>query len=263
MGVGALYSKGMARVSAVRHIYIYQQFQREIHSSHSDAFFTAIIGGIDITDETFFANIQTDQNDTDIARKTMAFKSQILEMQSAFSALEQCTVPVVASIHGACIGAGVDLACCADVRVCSPDARFSIREVRLGLAADVGTLQRLPKLVGHSSRVLELCYTGEDFDAEEAHRIGFVSRVSNSEECLQNVTDDLVFKIVGNSPVAVAVTKSSLIYSRDHTVAEGLEHVAWQNSAALMTEDLVKSFIAGSGSAENVEFEPMLRHSRL
>jgi delta(3,5)-delta(2,4)-dienoyl-CoA isomerase len=116
--------------------------------------------GIDLTDEKFFSGISGDDDSTDVARRSLAFRSQILEMQAAFTAVEQCPVPVVASIHGACIGAGIDLVCCADVRVCSPDAKFSVREVRVGLAADVGTLQRLPKLVGFSSRVRELCLTG-------------------------------------------------------------------------------------------------------
>ena len=111
-------------------------------------------GGIDITDEKFFSGILSgDDDSSDLARKSLAFRPQILEMQASFSAVEECHVPVVAAIHGACVGAGIDLVCCADVRVCSPNAKFSVREVRLGLAADVGTLQRLPKLVGHSSRV--------------------------------------------------------------------------------------------------------------
>ena len=112
-------------------------------------------------------NNNSDENDDefastnqDMARKSLAFKSQILEMQAAFTAVEECSVPVVASIHGACVGAGIDLICCADVRVCDPNAKFSIREVRLGLAADVGTLQRFPKIVGYGSLVRELCLTG-------------------------------------------------------------------------------------------------------
>jgi delta(3,5)-delta(2,4)-dienoyl-CoA isomerase len=117
-------------------------------------------GGIDISDQTFFSRISGEDPTTDLARKSLAFRPQILEMQSAFTAVEECPVPVVAAIHGACIGAGVDLVCCTDIRICSPNAKFSIREVRLGLAADVGTLQRLPKLMGFSSRVRELCLTG-------------------------------------------------------------------------------------------------------
>lgn len=218
--------------------------------------------GIDVTDEKFFTGISNDDS-ADFARKSLAFRSQILEMQDAFSAVEECSVPVVAAIHGACVGAGVDLVCCADVRVCSPNTKFSIREVRLGLAADVGTLQRLPKLVGFTSRVRELCLTGEDFSADEANRIGFVSRISTTDDGLIDTTNKIVTKIARNSPVAVAVTKTSLNYSRDHSVAEGLQHIALQNSATLMTDDLIKSFMTSSESSENVDFDPLLHHSCL
>ncbi|KAL9190160.1 hypothetical protein ACHAXT_007371 [Thalassiosira profunda] len=219
--------------------------------------------GIDVTDEQFFSGINNSDDDGgDMARKSIAFRSQILEMQSAFTAVEQCPVPVVAAIHGACVGAGVDLVCCADVRICSPDARFSIREVRLGLAADVGTLQRFPKLAGNQSRTRELCLTGDDFGAEDALNIGFVSRVSTTDADLVTVANDICKRISRNSPVAVAVTKASLNYSRDHSVTEGLEQVALQNSTALMSEDLVKSFMASRGSVD-AEFAPMQSHSRL
>ena len=223
-------------------------------------------GGIDTSDEKFFSGIinnnDNDDDDTqDMARRSLAFKSQILEMQAAFTAVEECSVPVVCRIHGACVGAGIDLACCADMRICSSDTKFSIREVRLGLAADVGTLQRFPKLVGFGSRVRELCLTGDDFSAQDALNIGFVSRVCKTAN-LNNTAIDICRRICINSPVAVAVTKESLNYSRDHTVKEGLEHIALYNSTALMSEDLVKSFMMSRGSRE-VQFSPMHAHSRL
>ena len=230
-------------------------------------------GGIDITDDLFFSGLSSSNDDgkidenvsssRDMARTSLAFRSQILQMQAAFTALEQCPVPVVAAIHGACVGAGIDLVCCADVRVCSPNAKFSIREVRIGLAADVGTLQRFPKLVGFASRVKELCLTGEDFSAKEAVNIGFISRISKTEDELIDTANDICSKICGNSPVAVAVTKSSLNYSRDHTVAEGLENIALQNSTALMSEDLMKSFMRTTGGVADVQFASLEAHSRL
>ena len=185
-------------------------------------------------------------------------------MQAAFTAVEECPVPVVAAIHGACVGAGIDLVCCADVRICSPNTIFSIREARLGLAADVGTLQRFPKLVGFGSFVRELCFTGDDFSSEDSLKIGFVSRISNSDSQLFEEAKVVISKIIANSPVAVAVTKSSLNYSRDHTVREGLDHVALMNSSALMSDDLVKSFMmTSSRSGEAAEFAPLQPHSRL
>ena len=225
-------------------------------------------GGIDITDEKFFAGVSPDDSSThegspiDMARKALAFKPQISQMQAAFTAVEECPVPVVVAIHGACVGAGVDLACCADVRICSPNALFSIREARLGLAADVGTLQRFPKLVGFSSLVRQYCFTGEDFSAQDALKIGFVSRISSDESELFDEANQIISKIVANSPVAVTVTKSSLNYSRDHTVKEGLDHVALTNSSALMSDDLVKSFMITSGVG-TAEFAPLQPHSRL
>ena len=231
-------------------------------------------GGIDTSDEKFFSGIinNNDNNDDDtqdMARKSLAFKLQIMEMQAAFTAVEECSVPVVCRIHGACVGAGIDLACCADIRICSSDTKFSIREVRLGLAADVGTLQRFPKLVGFGSRVRELCLTGDDFNAEDALNIGFVSRVCHTNDNLCNTANNICRRICRNSPaVAVHVTKASLNYSRDHTVKEGLEHIALHNSTALLSEDLVKSFMmsrggGGGGGSTEVEFSPMLAHSKL
>jgi len=229
-------------------------------------------GGIDVTDDKFFAAISPndknndhddDESSIDTSRKVLAFKPQISQMQAAFTAVEDCPVPVVAAIHGACVGAGVDLACCADVRICSPNTVFSIREVRLGLAADVGTLQRFPQLVGFGSFVKELCLTKDDFTSEDALKIGFVSRISNSESQLFDEVNQIISKIIVNSPVAVTVTKSSLNYSRDHTVREGLDHVAVMNSSALMSDDLVKSFMMTSRAGEAAEFAPLQPHSRL
>lgn len=220
----------------------------------------AFSAGIDTSDPSFFPSQDDDKND--VARRALSFRSQILEMQQCFTAIEECPVPVVCAIHGACIGAGIDLACCTDVRLCAPSARFSVREVRLGLAADVGTLQRLPKIVGHGSRVRELCLTGEDFDAREAARIGLVSRIAPSEEELLPMALNVCTRIASNSPVAVAGTKLSLNYSRDHSVKDGLEHIASHNSTALLTEDLVASFTAAA-SGSDPSFADIPAFSRL
>jgi Enoyl-CoA hydratase/carnithine racemase len=222
--------------------------------------------GIDISDQNFGLlqsnSDEKQQEPSDVARKYLSFRPKILEMQSCLTAIEECPVPVVAAIHGACIGGGVDLSCCADIRLCSPDAIFSIRETRLGLAADVGTLQRLPRICGHGSRIRELCFTGEDFDALEAARLGFISRVCPD---LMASAMQVCERIARNSPVAVASTKFSLHYSRDHSVREGLEHIACHNAAALMTNDLMASAIASSSKESNSNglFYPMLPYSRL
>ncbi len=232
--------------------------------------------GIDVTDPNFGLMDMGNTDDTDsdkdgidinidIARKYISFRPKILQMQQCLSEIEQCAVPVVAAIHGSCIGGGIDLISCADVRICTADATFSVREARLGLAADVGTLQRLPKIVGHASRVRELCYTGEDFDGVEAERIGLVSRISSRPNNLSSLISmglEVCDRISRNSPVAVAGTKVSLNYSRDHSVKDGLEHIAMHNAAALMTEDLSASFVA-SKSGKKPDFQSMLPNARL
>ena len=200
--------------------------------------------GIDVMDPKFqstFSNDVDNDNKNDVARKFMSAKGMIRDMQDAFSALEdKCPIPVVVAIHGSCIGAGIDLACAADIRLCDENAFFSIMEVKIGLAADVGTLQRFPKIVGNTSVARELCLTGRTFTANEALSIGFVSRIcSSTGNSLMDQAFSICKQIASNSPVAVAGTKKSLVFSRDHSVSEGLEHIAIHNSAALMTNDLM------------------------
>jgi delta(3,5)-delta(2,4)-dienoyl-CoA isomerase len=205
----------------------------------------AFTAGIDLSDPQLLPRERKEDGDSysyaDLARAQMAFSSQIRDMQGCFTAVEDCPVPVIAAIQGTCIGAGVDLASTCDIRLCSPNAMFSVREVKIGLAADVGTLQRFPKITGNDSRVREICFTGEFFAADEALRIGFVSRVTD------HLMDDAIAlsrEIASNSPVAVIGTKQSLVYSRDHSVAEGLEHIATHNSLALVTEDIPAAVLA-------------------
>ena len=224
----------------------------------------AFCAGIDISDPNFGLLEASDAGvKADTARRYLSFRYKILDMQRALTEVENCAVPVVAAIHGACIGAGIDLSCCADIRICSESAQFGIRETMLGLAADVGTLQRFPKIVAGSSRARELCYTGENFPADEAAAIGFVSRVSSSEKDLLQSAMEVCTKIAGNSPVAVSGTKLSLNYSRDHSVTEGLEHIAMHNSAALMTDDLAASFMSKSHGGDETPFAHLLAHSKL
>jgi Delta3,5-Delta2,4-dienoyl-CoA isomerase len=199
-----------------------------------------------------------DDDDDDLARWGIGFRPKIQEMQSCFTALEQCPVPVLAVIHGACVGAGLDLICCTDIRLSSPDALYSVREVRLGLAADIGTLQRLPKLCGSSSQIREWIYTGDDMTAKDALQVGLVSRLSDTllTDALQ-----LACRIASLSPVAIAVTKSSLMYSRDHSIADGLEHIAILNSLALMSKDVGLSHVPNDDSPSG--FKGMAPYSKL
>lgn len=181
----------------------------------------------------------------DPARNALALRARLVWLQGALGRLERCPQPVIALVHGACIGGAVDLLCCADVRWCAADAYFTVKEVELGLAADLGTLQRLPGLVGSRSLACELIFSARPMDAAEAFRCGFVSRVLPTRAELHESGFALARRIAAMPPVAVAVSKASVLYSRDHpSVADGLEHVATWNSAALQTHDIAESAAA-------------------
>lgn len=178
------------------------------------------------------------------ARNARAVRRLIVKFQEAFTQVEQCEKPVIAAVHGRCIGAGVDLLSACDVRYAAASATFSIKEVAVGLAADVGTLQRLPKIVGNHSLLRELALTGRDFSAAEAQALGMVSRVFESPEALNAGALELAQTIASHSPIAVTGTKRVLNYSRDHTVQEGLEYVANWNMAMLQSGDLLRALQA-------------------
>lgn len=177
----------------------------------------------------------------DVARRALSLRRLIAAYQDSFSAIERCAKPVIAAIHGACIGGGVDMVSAADIRVCASDAYFSIKEVELGLAADVGTLQRLPRVVGNDSWVRELALTGRNFPSDEALRFGFVSAVLPDAAALRAHALALATKIASHSPVAVLGTKENLNFARDHPTATSLRYqVAW-NAACLQTEDIPRA----------------------
>lgn len=177
----------------------------------------------------------------DAARRGMVLGAFVRDFQSFVTAFERFPRPVIAAVQGPCIGGGVDIITACDIRLCSKQAVFSVREARVGLAADVGTLQRLPRVVGCESWVRDLAYTGRDVDAEEARRHGLVQEVLDGGKELMAKAEALAREIAANSPVAVAATKASLVFSRDHTVADGLEHVATMNQAFLQAPDLAIS----------------------
>jgi Delta3,5-Delta2,4-dienoyl-CoA isomerase len=129
---------------------------------------------------------------------------------------------VICVAHGFCYGLGIDIACATDIRICAQNTRFAVKEVDIGLAADIGTLSRLPKIVGNASWVKEVCLTARDFSVAEALEQGFVSRVFESKADASEAALKLASSIASKSPVAVQGTKELLGYSRDHSVEEGL-----------------------------------------
>lgn len=182
------------------------------------------------------------QNDCD-GRTREALRRVILDLQDTLTSLERCRKPVLAAIHGGCIGGGIDLVTCADMRYASADAYFTIKEIDIGMTADVGTLQRLPKLVGEGI-VRELAYTGRKFDAQEAKDIGLVNRVFESREALYAGVHEIAATIAAKSPLSIRGTKEMITYTRDHSVADSLNYIATWNAAMLMSQDLTEAMMS-------------------
>lgn len=197
--------------------------------------------GIDLT---MMMGLQAQIKDDCDGRMREKLRDLILELQDTLTSLERCRKPVLAAIHAGCVGGGVDLVSCADMRYCSADAYFTIKEIDIGMVADVGTLQRLPKIIGSQGLVRELAYTGRKVDAEEALRIGLVNRVFESREALHAGVHELALQIAAKSPLSIRGTKEILNHTRDHSVADGLQYMASWNAAMLMSQDLMAAMMA-------------------
>ncbi|XP_055713062.1 delta(3,5)-Delta(2,4)-dienoyl-CoA isomerase, mitochondrial-like [Phlebotomus papatasi] len=173
----------------------------------------------------------------DISRRARAIDGRVSLIQKAFSAIERCPKPVIAAIHGACAGPGMGLISACDIRYCSTDAWFQVKDIELGMAADSGTLQRLPKIVGNQSFAREICYTARRVDSEEALRFGLVNRVFESRLVMLNYAIDKAELMAHLSPVALQNTKKSLIYSQSRPTQDGLDQIRDLNVLARQSED--------------------------
>ena len=176
-------------------------------------------------------------------RKREYLRRKIIKLQAAFTQIEVCRKPVLAAIHGGCIGGGIDLISACDLRYSTSDSTFQIKEIDLGITADVGTLQRLPKLIPLGI-VRELAYTGREFSGEEAREFGLVNSCYADQELMINAVRKIAKLIAGKAPLAIRGTKEILLHSQDKSVAEGLNYVATWNSAMLLSADLEESVMA-------------------
>ncbi|HZQ28726.1 MAG TPA: crotonase/enoyl-CoA hydratase family protein [Acidimicrobiales bacterium] len=177
------------------------------------------------------------------AARAARFYPEVKRLQRAISAVADCPKPVIAAVHGWCIGGGVDLISAADVRLCSADAQFSIRETRIAIVADIGTLQRLPRIIG-KGHMAELAFTGKDIGADRAHAIGLVNDVLPDQDSLVKAAQAMATEMAANSPLVVQGTKQVLRASEDRTVEEGLDYVAVWNAGFLQSNDLIEAMTA-------------------
>ncbi len=192
--------------------------------------------GLDLSDTADLFQVPT-------ADRREALRKKILALQESMDVVERCRKPVIAAVHSHCVGGGVDLVCACDIRMATQDAVFSIRETRIAIVADLGTLQRLPFIIGHGW-FRELVYTGKDFSAEEAYRMGFVTRLCDDRDALYAEARMLAREIAANSPLAVQGAKDVILHGRDHGVRAGLDYVAQKNAAVLPCEDLMEALQA-------------------
>jgi len=170
----------------------------------------------------------------------------ILKIQRTVTAVARCEKPVIAVAHGYCIGGGIDLLTACDIRFAAADVTFGIRETRMAMVADVGTLQRLPGIIGRG-QVAELAFSGDDFGAERAYAMGFVNSVHPDQASALAAAQALAGRIAANSPLAVTGTKRVLEYCAGKSVEDGLTYVATWNAAFVASDDLeeaMKAFFA-------------------
>ncbi len=196
--------------------------------------------GIDLA---LLAGIQQRIAHPDGARCREALRRLIVDMQDCLSSVERCRKPVLAAIQGACIGGALDLVTCCDMRYAAADAVFSVREIDVGMVADVGTLQRLPRLIPEGV-ARELAFTGRNFLADEAERIGLINRVFASPEALTAAVSEQARIIAAKAPLATRGIKEIMNFSRDHSVADGLNFVATWNASMLLSGDLNEAIAA-------------------
>ena len=188
-------------------------------------------------------DVAVQDNTKHISRQRASFRTPALQLQRTFSCLEESRLPVLSAIQGACIGGGIDMVSATDLRYATKDAFFSIHEINIGMTADVGTLQRMPKLVPEGV-VRELAYTGRNMSASEAKERGFVNEIYEDQDAMDDAVLEIAKEIASKSPMAIWGTKQTLNYGRDHSVADSLEYIATWNAAMFDPDDMAEAFMA-------------------
>jgi enoyl-CoA hydratase len=203
-----------------------------------------------------FSDTSTMPQSKDPSRMAEGLRRLVLQLQDSLSTLEEVRLPVLTAIQGGCIGGALDLVCASDSRYCTADAYFTIKETELGMTADVGTLQRLPKLIP-AGIVKELAFTGRKFSAAEAQQFGLVNRVYDDQESMLVGVMEIAAQIAANSPLAVTGCKEMLNYSRDHTVEDSLKYMATWQAGMFRPNDMMKTFQAKAMKTQ-AEYDDLL-----
>ncbi|KAF2801018.1 ClpP/crotonase [Melanomma pulvis-pyrius CBS 109.77] len=203
----------------------------------------AFTAGLDV--QAASGGLLSDSGPTDGARKANGLRRHILEFQDCITDIEKCEKPVIAILHSISFGLALDMSLACDIRLSTANTQFSVKEVDIGLAADIGTLSRLPRAVGNQSWVKDVALSARIFGSEEALRVGLVSGVykDKSEAVAEGLK--LASLIASKSPIAVLGTKEILNYSRDKSIVDGLQYTAIWNAAMLQTQDVKDAMLSG------------------
>ncbi|MBF6468060.1 crotonase/enoyl-CoA hydratase family protein [Nocardia beijingensis] len=181
--------------------------------------------------------------DRALAAPRTDFLTEVRKMQASITAVADCRKPVIAAVSGWCIGGGLDLIAAADIRYASAEAKFSLREAKVAIVADVGSLHRLPGIIGEG-HLRELAYTGKDIDAARAEKIGLVNDVLPDQEAALDAAHATAREIAANPPLVVQGVKDVLDQRRKDEIAAGLRYVSAWNAAFLPSEDLTEAIKA-------------------
>lgn len=175
--------------------------------------------------------------------KNYALYKHVMHLQDCIGAAEKCRKPVIAAVHGHCIGGGVDLTTACDFRLCTKEATFSIHETKIAIVADVGTLQRITSVVG-KGMAREMAFTGCKLPSDRALQCGLVNEVFDDKDSMLAHARKLATEIASFSPLSVQGTKEVLNYSDDHNLRDGLEYIALWNAAFLKSKDVTEAITA-------------------
>jgi enoyl-CoA hydratase len=178
-----------------------------------------------------------------VASRARSSLRAILRLQASITSVADCTKPMIAAVHGSCIGGGVDLIAACDIRLASADTLLSVREAKMAIVADLGSLQRLPRIIG-AGHVAELAFTAKDISADRAREIGLVNAVLADAEAAVEAARTMASEIAANSPLAVQGAKAVLSAGDGLSVAQGLDYVATWNAAMLASDDLTEAMAA-------------------
>lgn len=195
--------------------------------------------------------------DTASARRRLAFQDGLRQLMRCFDVLEHARFPVIAAIQGGCIGGALDLAAACDLRVASADAFFTVQEIHIGMAADLGVLQRLPKIVPPAV-AREMAYTGDRVDAQRALAVGLVNAVQPDADAAVAHALGLAAQIAAKSPLAIAGSKAALNYAIDHPTADALEQMTLLQSAIFDIDEMARAIEAWKAKAP-AAFDPLAR----